>query len=80
MVYHILSTGLASLALRRLPFVISDFRPPSVTESNKPLFRKIPANRAFGVYLLTSDDPAPGSQTVFSSCSTTGFLKCVTAE
>ena len=35
-----LSTDLASSALRRLHSVISDFRPPGVTESGEAVLRK----------------------------------------
>ena len=56
-----MSTDLASPALHRLHSVISNFRPPSVTESSEG------ASRAIGGYSLTSDDPAPGSLTVFKS-------------
>ena len=60
-------SGLSCLHLRRLHFVISDFRPPSVAESCQGALRRLPASRAIGVYSLTSDDPAPGSLTVFQS-------------
>ena len=59
--YSILSTDLASPALRRLHFVISDFRPPSVAESGEVALRRLLASRAIGGYSLPSDDPAPGS-------------------
>ena len=62
-----LSTDLASPALRRLHFVISDFGPPSVTESGEAALRRLLASRALGGYSLTSDDRAPGSLTVVQS-------------
>ena len=70
-VYSILSTDLASPALRRLHFIFSDFRPPSVTESGEVALRRLLASRAIGGYSLTSDDPALGSLTgvpVIASC------------
>ena len=76
--YSMWSTDLASLALRRLHFVISDFRPASFTESGEAALRRVLASRAIGGDSLTSDDPAPGSPTVFqiiASCSTT-CLQC----
>ena len=63
----ILSTDLASPALPRLHSVISDFRPPSITESGGAALRRLLASRAVGCYALTSDDPAPQSLTVFQS-------------
>ena len=73
----ILSTDLASLALRRLPFVFSDFRPPSVTEPGEAALRRR------GDHSLTSGDPAPGSLSVFQShrvarpqCLRTSLLLC----
>ena len=84
--HSILSTDLASPALCRLHFVISDLRPPSVTESGSAL-RRLLASRAIGGHPSTSDDPAPGVAgrvPVAASCSTTGCLTsslfCVTAE
>ena len=65
--YSILSTDLAPSALRRLHSVISDFRPPSVAESGEAALPGLFASRAFGGYPLTSNDPAPGSLTVFPS-------------
>ena len=56
-----------SPALRCLHFVISDFRPASVTESGEAALRRLLASRAVGGYSLTSDDPALGSLTVFQS-------------
>ena len=47
--------------------VISDFRPPSVTETGEAALRRLLASRATGGYSLTSDDPAPGSLTVSQS-------------
>ena len=64
-VCSILSTDLASPALNLRHPVISDFRPPSVTESDEAAPRRLQASRAIGGYSLTSDDPAPGSPTVF---------------
>ena len=55
-----LSTDLASPALRRLHFVISDFRPPAA-------LRRLSASHAIGGHSLASDDPTPGSPTVFQS-------------
>ena len=85
--YCILSTDLAPPTLRRLHSVISDLRPPSVTESGEAALRRLPASRAIGGHSLTSGDPARGSLTAFqsnASCSTTGCLKssqlCVNAE
>ena len=46
--YSILSTDLASPALRRLHSVISDFRPPSVAESGEAALRRLLASRAIG--------------------------------
>ena len=60
-----MSTDLASPALRRLHFVISDFRLPNVTESGEAALRGLLASRAIGGYSLTSDDSAPGSLIVF---------------
>ena len=62
-----MSTDLPSPALRRLHSVISDFRPPSVTESGEAALRRLHASRPIGGYSLTSDDPAPASLTVFQS-------------
>ena len=62
----ILSTDLASPALRRLHIVISDFRPPSVFESGEAALRRLLTSRAIGGQ-STSDDPAPGSFSVFQS-------------
>ena len=47
--------------------MISDFRPPSVTESGEAALRGLLASGAIGGCSLTSDDPAPGSLTVFQS-------------
>ena len=58
---------LASPALYRLHSVISDFRPPSVGESSEAALRRLLASRAIGGCSLTSDDPAPGSLTLFQS-------------
>ena len=66
-VYSVLCTDLASPALHRLHSVISDFRPPSVTESGEAALRRLLASRASGGHSTTSDDPAPGSLTVFQS-------------
>ena len=41
----------------------------------RQLFGGLRASRSTGGYSLTSDDPAPGSLTVFARCSTTGCLK-----
>ena len=65
--YSILTTEIASPALHRLHFVICDFRPPSVAESGEAALRRLLASRAIGSYSSTSDDPAPGSPTVFQS-------------
>ena len=48
----ILSTDLASLALRRLLSVISDCRQPSVTESGEAVLRRLLASRAVGGYFV----------------------------
>ena len=64
--YSILSTDLASLALRRLHHVISDFR-LSVNESGEAALWRLPASHAIVSYALTSDDLAPGSLTVSQS-------------
>ena len=61
--YSILSTDLPSPAIRRLHFVIPDFRPPSVTESGEAAPRKLLESRAIGGYSLTFDHPTPGSLT-----------------
>ena len=45
--------------------VIFAFRPPSVTESGEAALQKLLGSRAIGDYSRTSDDPAPGSPTVF---------------
>ena len=66
-VFSILFTDLASPALRRLHFVISDFGPPRVTESGEAALRRLLSSRAIGRYSLTSDDPAPGSLSVCQS-------------
>ena len=50
---------------RCLHSLISDFRPPSVAESGEAALRGLLGGRAIGGYSLTSDDPAPGSLTVF---------------
>ena len=65
--YSILSNDLSSPARHRFHSVISDFRPPSGIESGEPALRRLLASRATGGYLVTSDDPAPGSLTVFQS-------------
>ena len=46
--YSTLSTDLASPALHRLHSVITDFLPPSVTESGEAALRRLPASRAIG--------------------------------
>ena len=58
-VLHIV-TDLAPPALHRFHSVISDFRPPSVTESGEAALRRLLGSRAVGGYSLTSDDPALG--------------------
>ena len=65
--FSILSTDLASPALHRLHHVISDFRPPSVSESGEAALRRLLASRAVGGCSLSSDDPVPGWLTVFQS-------------
>ena len=65
--YSILSTDPASPALHSLHSVIFDFTPPSVTESGEAAVWRLRASCAIGGYSLTSDDPAPGSPTVFQS-------------
>ena len=65
--YSILSTGQRPPALRHLHLVISDFRPPCVTESGEAAPRRLLGSRANGCYSLTSHVPAPGSLTVFQS-------------
>ena len=65
--YSILFTKMASPALHRLHSVICDFRPPSATGSGEAALLRLLASRAIGGYSLTSDDPAPRSQTVFHS-------------
>ena len=62
-----LSADLASPALYCLHSVISDFRPPSVTESGQDALRRLLESRAIGGYSLASDDLAPGSLTLFQS-------------
>ena len=52
--YSRLSIDLASPALYRLHSVISDFRPPSVTESGEAALRRLHASRPIGGYSLTS--------------------------
>ena len=47
--------------------MVSDFRPPSGTESGEAALRTLLAGRSTAGYSLTSDDPAPGSLTVFQS-------------
>ena len=83
--YSMFSTDLASLAFHRLHSVISDFRPPRVTESGEAALWRLLASRAIGGYSLTADDPAQGFADrvpLISSCST-GRLKsslpCFTA-
>ena len=49
--YSILSTDLASPALHRLHFVISDFRPPSVAESGEAALRRLLASRAWRLFV-----------------------------
>ena len=66
-IYSILSAHLAPPTLRRLHLVISDCRPPSVSESGEAALRRQLASRAIGGYALTSGDPAPGSPTMFQS-------------
>ena len=58
---------LAPPALCRLHVVSSDFRPTSVTESGQTPIRGLLPSRAIGGDSMTSDDPAPGSLTVFQS-------------
>ena len=65
--YSTLSTGLASPALHSLNSVISDCRPPGVTESGEAALRRLLASCATGGCSLTSDELAPGSLTVFQS-------------
>ena len=65
--YFILSTGLASPVPHRLHSVISDIRPPNVTESGEAALRRRLASRAIGGYSLTSDAPTQTSLTVFRS-------------
>ena len=58
--------------------MISDFRPPSVTDSDEAAVRRLFASRAIGGYSLTSDDPTPGVANrvpIIASGSTTGCLK-----
>ena len=63
-----LSTYLASPALlHHLHSVISDFRPPFITESGEAALRRLLASRAIGGHSLTSEDPAAGSPTGFQS-------------
>ena len=69
------STDLALPALRRLHSVISDFRPPSVTEWGEAALRRLLVRRAIGGSSLTSDDPAPGSLTVFPSSRVARMLR-----
>ena len=57
---YIMSTDLASPALRRLHLVISDLRPLAA-------LRRLFTSRAIGGHSLTSDDLAPRSPTVFQS-------------
>ena len=65
--YSILSADLPPPALRRLHSVISDVRPPSATESGEAALRRLLASRDSGCHSLTSEDPVPGSLTVFQS-------------
>ena len=65
--YSTLFTALASSSLHRLYSLISDFRPPSGAESGEAALRRLLAIRVIGGHSLTSDDPAPGSLTVFQS-------------
>ena len=58
---------MASPAFYRVHLVVSDFRPPRVTESSEAALRRLPTSRAVGGYSLTSDDLALGSLTVFHS-------------
>ena len=59
--------NLVSTALRRLHSVISDFRPPNVTESGEAALRRLLVIRTVGGYTITSGDPSPGLLTVFQS-------------
>ena len=65
-VLHVV-TDLSSPALHRLHSVIYDTRPTSGTESGEAALRRLLASRTVGGNSLTSDDPAPGSLTVFQS-------------
>ena len=59
--------GLAPPALHRFHSVISDLKPPSATEPGDEALRRLLASQTIGGYSLTSDDPAPGSLTVFQA-------------
>ena len=76
--YSMLSIDLTPLALRNFHTVLFGFRPPSVADE---------AALAIGGYSLSSDDPTPGSLTVFQSSRVTrpqdaskSSLPCVTAD
>ena len=47
--YSIFSVDLAPRALRRLHFVISDFRPPSVSQSSEAALQRLLASRVIEV-------------------------------
>ena len=54
-------------ALHLFHFEISDLTPPSGSESGEAALRRLLACRATGGYAMSSDDPSPGSPTVFQS-------------
>ena len=47
--YSLFSVDLAPPALRRLHFVISDFRPPSVSQSGEAALQRLLASRVIEV-------------------------------
>ena len=67
MEYAILSTNLVPPALPRLHSMISDFRPPSGTESGEAALWRLLVCRALGGYSPTSNDAALGWLAVFQS-------------
>ena len=65
--YSILCMNLVWTALHLFHFEISDLTPPSGSESGEAALRRLLACRAIGGYAMSSDDPSPGSPTVFQS-------------
>ena len=68
-----------STALHRVHSVISDLKPPSGLESGEAALRVLLASRATEGYTWTSDDPTPGSLTVFQSSRVARPPKLLTA-